>query len=96
MIFVQPILYNSYDKYFSPLFIGQNNGERKNKRDNKNTCKYERRLFQKLSKNRYTYIISLRVVTSPNNSKGTKVSRCPYVVMYVLGIDFLRFGHRGV
>jgi len=33
VIFVQPILYNSCDNYFSPLFIGQ-----KQWKENKKTC----------------------------------------------------------
>jgi len=41
----------------------KNNGERKKKRENKNICEYERGLFQELSKNSCTNIISHKIYT---------------------------------
>jgi len=42
VIFVQLILYNSCDDYFSFLLIGQKQWRRKMMRENKSTCEYEK------------------------------------------------------
>jgi len=61
VIFVKLIFDKFGDNHFFPLVLDKNNGERKKKRENKNTCEYERWLFQKLSKSGCLNIISLKL-----------------------------------
>jgi hypothetical protein len=58
VIFVRLILNNFSDNHFSFLVIEQKQQREKEKKKNK-TCEYERELFQKLSKNGCTNIISV-------------------------------------
>jgi len=61
VIFVKLIFDKFGDNQFSPLVLDKNNGVRKEKRENKNTCEYERGLFQKLSKSGCPNISSLKL-----------------------------------
>jgi hypothetical protein len=45
---------------FLLFLLDKNNGERKKKRENKNTCEYERELFQKRIRERIKTHVSMR------------------------------------